>query len=105
MWRIRGGISAAACPGSRLRMAARSQPPPSGWPGGGGGTSTRRRQARSRISAGDPAGVRLEEAAADRRAVVGVIPVSQSLMADHIRAFGQHLPDERGRLLRAEVHL
>jgi hypothetical protein len=26
-------------------------------------------------------------------------------MADHVRAFGQHPPDERGRLLRPEVHL
>ena len=63
-----------------------------------------RRQARSRISAGDR-----PNASKKPRQIggpwSGCIPVSQGLMADHIRAFGQHLPDERGGLVGAEVHL
>src|ERR1700735_562385 len=49
----------------------------------GGGTSMRRWQARSRISAGDRLGVSVEEAPADRRAVVRVVAIGQCVVADH----------------------
>ena len=53
---------------------------------------------------GGPGAVGVEEPAADRRPVVGEVAVRQRVMADHVGALGEDLPDERGGPLRAEVH-